>query len=959
MAPAGLIMEGALVELSGLQEQVEDVAGGLKVLGTLDVTGLHAQLRRFDRQADKWLAATFDGHLVKVSPRSMRPLQAAELPSGTDFVLGCDVPGVLAEEMAAKLIIDGYCVSHILVPERNLAQMIAVASEELEFKRAPADFEPCYLGRESREKTAILDFEDFSASMVPFLGSLGSQDVRFTKIQNALAPLLKEGLGMRLTGRTNLMVRQSFADEQEEAAYPAAASASDAERESFMSLVKRRRVCIMHFLGPLTGKLTLNPRGKSGDEIEIEASPGKMVMFLTERFGYSHTCSGATTTLQTWLLGQRPEFVLGKVGGDMSVLAAAAELGPPPPEGETVVINGVATHLGGDSKDYTCYWLMLAKAGSDTFVEVPSSRWDTNVYCMDGDMQAAQVAGLAYTKHQGYVDGIEFFDAKFFGIGSAEAGSMDPNQRKTLEICYEAAAMGGHELKALQRNPKHIGVFVGISGSEWSFVPHKSDAAGCGGAEAIISNRVNFSLNLKGASQTINTACSAGLVAMHSGKLHLKYKDYDPLDGVLCCGTQLAYSPSGFIGCCSGGMLSFKGRCFTYDKSADGYGRGEGVSAVYMELSEYNPEAFATVAGSQVNQDGRSASITAPNGPSQEKCIRAAFREAQMAPPEVDCFECHGTGTALGDPIEVGAFKRIYNGMPRETPLLVTSSKTNLGHLEGGAGMAGFIKCVLQVMRAECAPNIHLREKNPHIDSEGFPAHFLSEGLCCRYDSAFAGVSSFGFGGTNAHALAYGKNNTTSRRPASLDYRTLMMNKIFEAAPPEISMSSANPEDWESSGAPLGEEKIGKMYQVELDNDGKAVWHEVVDPSPDRSDERFGLSGTFNCWEVISMPQNPRIPGLFAAELEVGESGQEFFHILGSEDPSRVFHPSEPRCPRKLSKILGPESVFGAPEDYSWCISATPGSRFRVEFHITKRSTAVTWLRIRDDRALPDLSGVN
>ncbi|CAJ1380076.1 unnamed protein product [Effrenium voratum] len=259
--------------------------------------------------------------------------------------------------------------------------------------------------------------------------------------------------------------------------------------------------------------------------------------------------------------------------------------------------------------------------------------------------------------------------------------------------------------------------------------------------------------------------------ATHTGKLYLKYKDFDPLEGSICCGTQLAYSPYGFVGCCGGGMLSFLGRCFTYDKTADGYLRGEGVAGIFLELQEYSKEAFAAMPASQANQDGKSASITAPNGPSQEKCIKACFREAKYLPSEVDCFETHGTGTALGDPIEVGAFRRIYVQSPRVQPLLVTSSKTNLGHLEGCAGMAGFIKCALQVMRCECSPNIHLRERNPHLETEGFPAQFVSEGMVTQYNSCVSGVSSFGFGGTNAHAMAFGQNICTSRDVTRKDFR--------------------------------------------------------------------------------------------------------------------------------------------------------------------------------------------
>jgi len=960
MANTSLIREGALVSLTGtgpLTEVIEQKQGGLQVIGSLDAevgSGRHAQLLRFVREDAVWLALTFHGRLVILSPNEFSPLQAEQLPPDVDFVLG---PGlrdeVLAEEMAAKLILDGYCVSQALTARAEVEKMQQVSDHELVYQRVAAEFEPYYLGRDSKENSSLIDFED---APLEVSNAFADEDTRLTRLGDSISPLLRDRLGIRITGRTNLMVRKSFRDSEEEAMCRPEAQATEGERESFISLVKRRRVCLMHFLGPLTGKLVLIPRDSAGagaaKEIEIEASPGKMVVFMTERYWYSHTCSeGATTTLQTWLLGQRPEYLLGSFGGDMSILAPPVEAGMPPPQGESVCVTGVSTFIGGDSRNPACYWLATCKAGTDTVVKMPTTRFDTTEYCHIEDMYEAQSQGKSYTHHQGYVDGIEFFDARFFGISNQEAGSMDPNQRKTLEVAYECIALAGHTLKSLQKQSKHIGAFVGVSGSEWGHVPHPMDTAGCGQAEAIISNRINFALNLKGASQTINTACSAGLVAMHTAKLHLKYKDFDPLDGVIATGTQLSYAPLAFVGCCGGGMLSFKGRCFTYDVSADGYLRGEGISGVHLELAGYTQEVYCAVPASQANQDGRSASITAPNGPSQEKCIKACFREAAIKPSEVDCFETHGTGTALGDPIEVGAFRRIYVQVPRINPLLVTSAKTNLGHLEGGAGMAGFIKCVNQVMRCEAGPNLHLRERNPHLDVEGFPAQFLSEGLCTQYDSCITGVSSFGFGGTNAHAMAYSQNCMTSKKAGRKDYRGLLMQKIMEAAPPKIMKNGSNPEDWDSSGAPLGEEKIGKTYEVEMDADGTVVWREVVETPPDPSaHDCFGIAGSFTGWTCASMARVPGLPGVYAAELTLGEDGQEFFHVLGDEDGSMIYYPAEPRSKRRLVPVLGPKSIMGNPEDFAWCIEGKPGSRYRVEFRISPRNVEVTWLRIAEVR---------
>ena len=938
------LVPGALVYISGSHEEVHAFKNGsFQTLGSLTFDG-PAQLLSRDSVTQRWLVLTFEGRRLRAD--MVRPLDQLE---AVDFVLG---PGshrdTLAEGIAQKLIFDGYCVTLALDEQQDLQEMLS-AAEGLEFARVPAEFEPYYLGLDSKEKHALIDEEQSQEVQRIF----EDEDTRLTRLGDSISTSLRNELGNRITGRTNLMVRQTFRDQHEESAYCASEPTGE-DREEFMRLMKRRRVCMMHFLGPETGTLKLIPHPSKSSrpamEIDIKATPGKLVLFLTERFKYSHICAGRTTTLQTWLLGQKPEYHMQGFGGDMSVLAPLAEPGVTPPQGEAVVVNGIATAIGGDSKDHRCYWLMFNKAGTDTAVRTPIQRYDLNLYYMDVDNLAdAQAEGKAYTAHQGYVDGIEFFDAKFFGISNTEAGAMDPNQRKTLEISYEAISMAGIDMPSLRRAPKHVGCFVGVSGSEWGAVPHPTDAAGCGGAEAIISNRVNFALNLKGASQTINTACSAGLVATHTGKLYLKYKDFDPLDGSICCGTQLAYSPFGFLGCCSGGMLSFRGRCFTYDKSADGYLRGEGVSGIYLELQPYSKEVFASMPASQANQDGKSASITAPNGPSQEKCIKACFREAKYSPAEVDCFETHGTGTALGDPIEVGAFKRIYAQVPRAQPLLVTSSKTNLGHLEGGAGMAGFIKIVLQVMRCESSPNVHLHVMNPHLDIEGFAAHFLTEGCTTHYNSCVSGVSSFGFGGTNAHAMAFSQNTCTSRDVTRKDYRSLMMQKIMKAAAPEIIKGSQDPEDWETNGAPLSEDKIGKLYEVEVDLNGTVVWREVVETPPDpKAHARFGIAGSFNSWSCSPMAEVPGLPNLFAAEVTIGDSGEEFFHILGDEDVGQVYYPALPRCTRKLVEIRGPSTVLGNPEAHAWCIQGQPGSRFRVEFQITKRSVLVTWLRIAE-----------
>merc|ERR1711879_720244 len=233
-----------------------------------------------------------------------------------------------------------------------------------------------------------------------------------------------------------------------------------------------------------------------------------------------------------------------------------------------------------------------------------------------------------------------------------------------------------------------------------------------------------------------------------------------------------------------------------------------------------------------------SASLTAPNGPAQEKCFRAVLKECALTPTEVDCFECHGTGTSLGDPIEVGSFRKVMSVTPRSEPLVITSSKSNVAHSEGGAGFCGFFKCLLQVAHCEGASNVHLRVKNPHLDMEGFPCQMLSESVVMRDDAAYSGVSSFGFGGTNAHAEAWGKNIFTTRGSLCQDPTTVFQKKLANAPAPEITMNGDDVTEWETTGLDPRAEP-GQKWKVSLDEDGVATWEKDDDDALDFGDEFF------------------------------------------------------------------------------------------------------------------------
>jgi len=601
---------------------------------------------------------------------------------------------------------------------------------------------------------------------------------------------------------------------------------------------------------------------------------------------------------------------------------------------------------GADGRDQ--FWNGVGKAATDGLTEVPFARFDMSYY-YDPD----QLAGGSYTKHGCFgIEGIQLFDNKFFEISPAEAKGMDPCQRQVMEVSYMALVEGGWDKKALQRQSQNIGHFAGIDKDDWLCMTSAGliDLSGAHGAaaaaNAITSNRFAYSMNLKGASMTIDTACSSSLVCTHVSKLHLRFKDGEEMPASIVNGLNAMLFQGPFVGCCGAGMLSHIGRSLTFNNSADGYARGELSGALIFKIqnyAEHNESILACLAGSQANQDGRSASLSAPNGPAQEKCINSVLKECALTPTEVDCFECHGTGTSLGDPIEVGAFKKVMSYTPRLEPMVITSSKSNIAHGEGGAGLAGFFKCCMQVMNCEGASNVHLRSRNPHLDMDGFPCQMLSESVTMREDSAYSGVSSFGFGGTNAHAEAWGRNIMTSRGGAKQDPLQAFQKKLARAPPAEITINGDDVFEWETTG-PDPRAAPGSRWKVDLDEDGIITWEQDFDDMRDYGDDFF-IRGSHNDWLPQPLERHDYIPGLWTVSLTLGVSGMEEFQVIADENEEMVYHPEMPKCTMRSAPVLGPEK---AGKDLAWLLKGNAGDTFRIEFFQQDAHISLLWLKEPD-----------
>lgn len=405
-------------------------------------------------------------------------------------------------------------------------------------------------------------------------------------------------------------------------------------------------------------------------------------------------------------------------------------------------------------------------AGTDTTITVvQADRWEHSMYYNSDP----GVLGFYYSNHCGFLvdDQMWEFDHNFFEMTPEEVIVMDPTCRKGLESAYGSLMRAGFTKKTLLG--KRLGIYIGCSGSDWPGTlagTIKGDIHAYSSTTTdFVATRISHRLGLRGPTQVHDTACSSSLVALNVGFWTLRpvepgqmrITQGEQAKWTLMQGCNAQLGPFSWIGLCGPKMLSPRGRCFTFDHSADGFNRAEGFNGCTMKAldsCEDETDSLARACGGCVNQDGRSASMTAPHGPSQQECIRSSLRESNLTPADIRMTELHGTGTALGDPIEVGALRGVMK--TRTLPIVKTSGKSNYGHLEANAGVTGYTKCVMMLNYGCCAPNCHLNMLNANIDMHGYPVIINDLGLTTG-SSGFAGVSSFGFGGTNGRGDIWGR----------------------------------------------------------------------------------------------------------------------------------------------------------------------------------------------------------
>jgi acyl transferase domain-containing protein/acyl carrier protein len=423
---------------------------------------------------------------------------------------------------------------------------------------------------------------------------------------------------------------------------------------------------------------------------------------------------------------------------------------------EPIAIVGIGCRIPGGAATPEAYWAML-REGVDAVRDAPSDRWDAGAMARLG----LGTRGDRMAHPAGFLDQIDRFDARFFGISPREAALLDPQHRMLLEVCWEGLEHAGQAPDRLAGSD--TGVFIGMSTWEYAdlvrtVLGRQLDFfAATGTAHNTAAGRISYTLGLRGPCFVVDTACSSSLVAVHLACESLRRGESRL---ALAGGVNAIVTPDAYALLSRAGVLAPDGHCKTFDASADGFVRAEGCGIVVLKrLSDAvadRDNVLAVIRGSAINQDGASSGLTVPNGLAQQEVIRQALSAAKVAPAEVSYVEAHGTGTSLGDPIELEALAAAL-GPQRgaDAPLVVGSVKSNIGHMEAASGVAGLIKVVLALQHAEIPPNLHFQTLTSRVSLEGVPVVVPTTRTPWLAGPArrVAGVSAFGFSGTNAHVV--------------------------------------------------------------------------------------------------------------------------------------------------------------------------------------------------------------
>mmetsp|Transcript_62753 Transcript_62753/g.149865 ORF Transcript_62753/g.149865 Transcript_62753/m.149865 type:complete len:879 (-) Transcript_62753:114-2750(-) len=832
-----------------------------------------------------------------------------------------------AEQVVAALANKGYCVIQTnMSDDAREAAWKSAQEQDRDFFRMKQEVETGYMGFDSNNKIAWLQERREEQSNPDGLkypedeelnnAAFDASQLLFRDLATSIGPMAVS-IGVTFSYIMNPLLRMSMTKNEEEDYLPESVrdmmqdpgSGWSAPLQEYIFFARRRRLGLLHLIENQGGEIWFYPREQNflpgaQRSMRISCTQNTLLIFRHDVMDYSYQPAGRSLALQAWLMqdtgkSQAVKEIQVNLGQMGELGEVVCNPGPEVPDGPKASIMALTTRLPGEAWSPSQYWAMFA-SGTDTCSQWPYMRWETEPYYEEGADSIA--TGKSYPCHGGFVshDQITQFDNVFFGIDETEARAMIPGQKMSMEVGYECLVASGFNKKSLKG--RRMGLWFGDVGPDWHsfqmewarFCPDICPTTmGLAMSCATTAARIAHTFDIRGPVSSYDTACSASLVAMNAAHLMMFDSEIPRPDNAeaLVVGVNTLLGPGSFIGNCMATMLSHQGRSFTFNRSADGYQRGEGCGAVFVKMyqgdKQDEEDRVCALIGTATNQDGRSASLTAPNGPAQQQVIKKSMRFAGINPNTVSIAECHGTGTALGDPIEVGALMAVMH--ERKVPIFKTSAKSNIAHLEAGAGIAGLTKCIMMINMGTAPPNCHFNIINPHLTIEGYPVYFDTEDIDIGLSSLYCGVSSFGFGGTNSRADVFG-------------YATKGHKAAVKANLPPPSVPRA-------------------LHM------GQTLY----------------ISGSWDDFTSYKPMEGGRY-GTYITTITVGEACCEEFQLSCSKDHLEVIHPLVPRADFS-EQVVGPDYV-GRGKTFLIDGSrdgVSPGTRYKIEFNWMDDRKTISW----------------
>jgi len=725
------------------------------------------------------------------------------------------------------------------------------------------------------------------------------------------------------TNRMGTMLRKSYADSNEEKLLDVGPleddDITDGSVEKHLEFLQRRRLCMLYIVEGAGGMIELNPHEDSGyQRVLLQPGRDRLLIFRHDKMRYMYESEGSTDLImQSWIVDPPSQLQLTKLDGEAEDDTPLDIRGPaaPPGPGNLTWITSVFARFAGNGYGGTAEIFPLFETNVDGYICIPNGRFDLDFYYdADGGF------GKTRTKHSALVadEELQLFDPDFFQWTDEEAQEASPILRLVMDGGFEVMYRAG--LSRDELFGQRVGFYLG----------HTCDFESSKGYSA--PHRLAYFLGLTGRVSIMDTACSSALVSICS--LHQDIAlDRACAGAAAGVGVMLDVRP--YIAMSSGRMISSRGRSHTFDHSADGYGRGEGVACVFLEDGRQKgaqsplrqkaqmkePFELCRFASSAMNQDGRSASITAPSGPAQTACIKASLKECGLTPDNIIFGECHGTGTALGDPIEVGSSRMVNDPYTRENPLMLGAAKTQVGHLELGAGAVGAMRTILMLVYNTIPPNCHFGQLNEHFSLDGFPVSMPIEACPNPSIAIFAGVNSFGFGGTNSRAELWGKKrdvHADAGEPQALLPKLDKLNYITTPCPRCLGPmcwlcgvaipKSAGFRGKHHCSAIRDEfaryEYCSNCYDGGYTHSGPE-YADVANPG----NLKVFIQGSWTNWNGMQEMRETEDEGVYEGVIRLGDTRCEQFRVLLDTDTNLSMYPCVAKA-GKEARILGPDNEF-------------------------------------------------